>query len=308
MKNQPILILVTSLLITFSLKLYAEDVNKIEINNCIECNIYTNDGVESTIVDTNSDSLTLSTDSQETNNESQLLISKYEAELEDLRNQLLILNNENNELVPIMSSELTDSQKTKKQSKYYLSTGFGKIKNDVVANFSAGYKVHPNLSLEGGIITSADMYSLSSTSSAADHSGTAGSKPYTITNTTAGFKVSTNTSYLAGVNYSVPLINLNDLVPNLQLDKNLNFYTKGGILFWGVDYSLTLDGTITFDGVTYSPSGSIPFAKAKGSDIYYGLGVSYPLANETSIRAEYTKSEIAGVKIGGFSGSAVFKF
>ena len=31
MKNQPILILVTSLLITFSLKLYAEDVNKIEI-------------------------------------------------------------------------------------------------------------------------------------------------------------------------------------------------------------------------------------------------------------------------------------
>ena len=32
MKNQPILILVVSLLITFSLKLYAEDVNKIEIN------------------------------------------------------------------------------------------------------------------------------------------------------------------------------------------------------------------------------------------------------------------------------------
>ena len=118
MKNQPILILVTSLLITFSLKLYAEDVNKIEINNCVECNIYTNDGVESTIVDTNSDSLTLSTDSQETNNESQLLISKYEAELEDIKNQLLVLSNEKKELVPIMSSKFTDSLNTENQSKY----------------------------------------------------------------------------------------------------------------------------------------------------------------------------------------------
>ena len=267
MKNQLTLILITSLLITFSLKLYAEDVTKIEIN------IYTNDGVESTTIDTNSDSITISTDSQLTNS---LLTKK--------------------------------SFDTKKQSKYYLSSGFGKIKNDVVASFSAGYKVHPNLSLEGGILTSAEVYSVSSTSSAADHSGTAGSKPYTITNTTAGFKVSTNTSFLAGVKYSVPLINLNDLVPNLQLDKNLNYYTKGGILFWGVDYSLTLDGTVTFDGVTYSPSGSIPFANASGSDIYYGIGVSYPLANETSIRYEYTKSKIAGVNVGGFSGSAVFKF
>ena len=328
MKNQPILILVVSLLITFSLKLYAEDVNKIEINNCIECNIYTND-------DTNSDSSTLSTDSQKTNNEKQLLISKYEAELEDLRNQLLILNNENTnnesqlltskyeaelediknqllilnnenkELVPTMSSKLTDSQKTKKQSKYYLSTGFGKIKNDVIASFSAGYRLHPNLSIEAGIISSAEIYSLS-TNSASD-SGTIGSKAYTVT-ANAGLKTSTNTSYLVGANYSVPLINLNDLVPNLELDKNLNFYTKGGVLFWGVDYSLTIDGTITFDGVTYSPSGSIPFAKAKGSDIYYGMGVSYPLTNETSIRADYTKTEIAGVKIGGFSGSAIFEF
>ena len=256
MKNNFIFILITSLLITFSPKLFADDISKIEII------LYSDDGVERTIIGTNSLS-------------------------EDL---------------------LIDSFKPKKQSKYYLSTGFGKIKNDVVASFSAGYKVHPNLSLEGGILTSAEVYSVSSTSSAADHSGTAGSKPYTITNTTAGLKVSTNTSYLAGVKYSVPLINLNDLVPHLQLNKNLNFYTKGGILFWGVDYSLTLDGTITFDGVTYSPSGSIPFANASGSDIYYGIGVSYPLANETSIRYEYTKSKIAGVNVGGFSGSAVFKF
>jgi len=56
MRNQLSLILITSLLITFSLKLYAEDVTKIEIN------IYTNDGVESTTIDTNSDSITISTD------------------------------------------------------------------------------------------------------------------------------------------------------------------------------------------------------------------------------------------------------
>ena len=248
-------LLITTLLLTFSVKLFADDISKIEII------IYSDDGVEKTIIGTNS----------------------------------------------LTENLITDSLKPKKQSKYYLSSGFGKIKNDVVASFSAGYKIHPNLSLEAGIITSAEVYSLNSTSSAADHSGTAGSKPYTITNTSAGLKVSTNTSYLAGVKYSVPLINLNDLVPNLQLN-NLNFYTKGGILFWGVDYSLTLDGTITFDGTTYSPSGSIPFAKARGSDLYYGIGVSYPLTNETSIRYEYTKTKIAGVNVGGFSGSAVFKF
>ena len=67
MKKQLTLILITSLLITFSLKLYAEDVTKIEIN------IYTNDGVESTTIDTNSDSITISTDSQKTNNESSKL-------------------------------------------------------------------------------------------------------------------------------------------------------------------------------------------------------------------------------------------
>ena len=335
MKNQPILILVTSLLITFSLKLYAEEVTKVEINNCIECNIYTND-------DTNSDSSTLSTDSQKTNNEKQLLISKYEAELEDLRNQLLILNNENTnnesqlliskyeaelediknqllvlsnekkELVPIMSSKFTDSLNTKKQSKYYLSTGIGKIKGDVVANFLAGYKLFPNLSIEGGLITSAEVYSLATDSTS--ESGTTDGKAWTL-DANAGLKATTNTSYLLGVNYSIPVFSdrpnnvpFPKLMPNLQINNNLDFYSKAGILFWGVDYSLFLDGTIVFDGVSYTPNGSIPFAKGKGSDIYYGIGLSYPLTNEAAIRTEYTKSKIAGVKIGGFSSSIVFEF
>ena len=312
MKNQPILILVVSLLITFSLKLYAEDVNKIEINNCVECIIYTNDGVESTIVDTNSDSLTLSTDSQETNNESQLLISKYEAELEDIKNQLLVLSNEKKELVPIMSSKFTDSLNTKKQSKYYLSTGIGKIKGDVVANFLAGYKLFPNLSIEGGLITSAEVYSLATDSTS--ESGTTDGKAWTL-DANAGLKATTNTSYLLGVNYSIPVFSdrpnnvpFPKLMPNLQVNNNLDFYSKAGILFWGVDYSLFLDGTIVFDGVSYTPNGSIPFAKGKGSDIYYGIGLSYPLTNEAAIRTEYTKSKIAGVKIGGFSSSIVFEF
>ena len=310
MKNQPILILVVSLLITFSLKLYAEDVNKIEINNCVECNFYTNDSGESTLIDTNSDSLTLSTVSQKSNNESQLLISKY-AELEDLKNQIRILNSENKELAPIMSSELTNSLKSNKQSKYYLSAGFGKIKDDVVANFLAGYKLFPNLSIEGGLITSAEVHSISTGNET--ESGTTDGKAWSM-DANAGLKTTTNTSYLLGVNYSVPLPNLTNNVPfpkfmrNLQSDNNLDLYSKAGILFWGVDYSLFLDGTIIFDGVTYTPNGSVPFAKSKGSDIYYGIGLSYPLTNEASIRTEYAKSKIAGVKIGGFSSSIVFEF
>ena len=111
MKNQSILILVVSLLITFSLKLYAEEVTK-------------------------------------------------------------------EDLVPIMSSELTDFLNTNKQSKYYLSAGFGKVKDDVVANFIAGYQLLPNLSVEGGLITSAEIYKLSSSSSS--KSGTTGSKSWSM--------------------------------------------------------------------------------------------------------------------------------
>ena len=56
MKNQLTLILITSLTITFSLKLNAEEVTKIEIN------VYTNDDVKKTVIDTNSASLTLLND------------------------------------------------------------------------------------------------------------------------------------------------------------------------------------------------------------------------------------------------------
>ena len=272
MKNQLTLILITSLLTTFSLKLYAEEVIKIEIN------VYTTDGVETTSIDTNSDLITIATDSQLTNS---LLTKK--------------------------------SFDTKKQSKYYLSTGFGKIKDDVVANLSVGYQLFPNLSAEAGLITSAEVHSISSSSSTT--SGTTDGKAYSIT-ANAGLKTASNTSYLLGVNYSIPVFSnrpntvpFPKLMPNLQINNNnLKFYSKAGVLFWGVDYSLYLDGTITFDGTTYSPNGSIPFATAKGSNFYYGIGLSYPLTNEASIRTEYFNSKIAGIKFGGLTSSAVFKF
>ena len=272
MKNQLTLILITSLLTTFSLKLYAEEVIKIEIN------VYTTDGVETTSIDTNSDLITIATDSQLTNS---LLTKK--------------------------------SFDTKKQSKYYLSTGFGKIKDDVVANLSVGYQLFPNLSAEAGLITSAEVHSISSSSSTT--SGTTDGKAYSIT-ANAGLKTASNTSYLLGVNYSIPVFSnrpntvpFPKLMPNLQINNNnLKFYSKAGVLFWGVDYSLYLDGTITFDGTTYSPNGSIPFAAAKGSNFYYGIGLSYPLTNEASIRTEYFNSKIAGIKFGGLTSSAVFKF
>ena len=280
MKKQLTLILITSLLTTFSLKLYAEEVTKIEIN------IYTNDGVESSTINTNSNSITISTDSQKTNNESSKLT---------------------NSLITEKSFD------TKKQSKYYLSTGFGKIKDDVVANLSVGYQLFPNLSAEAGLITSAEVHSISSSSSTT--SGTTDGKAYSIT-ANAGLKTASNTSYLLGVNYSIPVFSnrpntvpFPKLMPNLQINNNnLEFYSKAGVLFWGVDYSLYLDGTITFDGTTYSPNGSIPFAAAKGSNFYYGIGLSYPLTNEASIRTEYFNSKIAGIKFGGLTSSAVFKF
>ena len=167
--------------------------------------------------------------------------------------------------------------------------------------------------MRGGLITSAEVYSLATDSTS--ESGTTDGKAWTL-DANAGLKATTNTSYLLGVNYSIPVFSdkpnnvpFPKLMPNLQINNNnLDFYSKAGILFWGVDYSLFLDGTIVFDGVSYTPNGSIPFANGKGSDIYYGIGLSYPLTNEAAIRTEYTKSKIAGVKIGGFSSSIVFEF
>ena len=179
------------------------------------------------------------------------------------------------------------------ESKFYIGSGFGKIKSDFVASASVGYKLRPNFAIEGGLLTSAEVFSLGSSDGTT--SGTTDGKAYSMT-LNAGLKTTTQTSYMLGVNHSIPLNN------------NLKFFSKAGLFFWGVDYALFIDGTITYDGTTYTPSGSIPFATAQGSNLYYGIGATYAITNEASIRAEYTKTEIAGIDIGGLSTSAVFNF
>jgi opacity protein-like surface antigen len=192
------------------------------------------------------------------------------------------------------------------QNKLYFGSGFVKVKKDYVASLLVGYELPGNFAIEGGLLTSAEVYSINSTNDAS--SGLVDGKAWSISANAGGLKASTNTSYMLGINHSIPLNNIVDITSKVGLNKTIDFTSKLGILFWGVDYSLYLDGTITFDGTTYTPSGSIPFASDQGSNVYYGLGLSYPLTDKVSIRTEYTKTKIADNDVGGFTAVALFQF
>ena len=165
--------------------------------------------------------------------------------------------------------------------------------NDTIANFSLGYKVSPSLALEGSIISGGEV----SASLSGDESGTFQGKTYSASGT-ATVKAKTDTSYLFGLKYS-------GKIGSYPLSLNM----KAGQLFWDVDYIASASGTITYGGTTYS--GSITeetLLAVDGSDLYFGIGMSYELSNNSSIDLDYISTEINGSDINGYSLSWVGNF
>ena len=165
--------------------------------------------------------------------------------------------------------------------------------NDTIANFSLGYKVSPSLALEGSIISGGEV----SASLSGDESGTFQGKTYSASGTVT-VKAKTDTSYLFGLKYS-------GKIGSYPLSLNM----KAGQLFWDVDYIASASGTITYGGTTYS--GSITeetLLAVDGSDLYFGIGMSYELSNNSSIDLDYISTEINNSDISGYSLSWVRNF
>ena len=162
--------------------------------------------------------------------------------------------------------------------------------SDTVATFSLGYRVSPNLALEGSIVSGGEV----SASMSGGESGTLYGQTYTVSGTVS-VKAKSDSSYMLGLKYSGG-------------SGPLGINIRAGQLFWEVDYIASVSGTITYGGIAYSGSSSTRFHTANGSDPYFGFGMSYALGNNSSIDLDYISSEINDGDINGYSLSWTGKF
>ena len=169
-------------------------------------------------------------------------------------------------------------------------TGVTVDDNDTIANFSLGYIVSPSLSFEGGILSSGEV----TASLPTGDSGTLYGKAYSVSGTVT-VKAKTDNAYLLGLKFSGG-------------SDPLSINIKAGQLFWDVDYIATGSGTITYGGTAYSGSSSAKFKTVDGNDLYFGIGASYALSNNSSIDLGYISSEINNSDISGYSLSWVRNF
>ena len=156
--------------------------------------------------------------------------------------------------------------------------------SDTVTIITAGFYVSPNLALEAAVITGAEV----SASLSTGDSGTLYGNTYSLSGT-ATVKAESDPSYLWGVKYSSP-----ESGP-------FSVYGKAGMLFWDIDYTADINGTITYDGTAYSVSESLGIESADGSDPYFGFGMSYTLSNNSSLEFDYIASEIHDDNMSGYS-------
>ena len=161
--------------------------------------------------------------------------------------------------------------------------------SDTVSIITGGFYVSPNLSLEAGIITGAEV----SASVSDGDSGTLYGKTYSVSGTIS-ITAKTDPSYLLGVKFSS--------------SGPLSVYGKGGMLFWNVNYTASASGTFTYAGSNYTLSSSTTFHSADGSDLYIGLGMSYAIGKDNSINFDYMLSEVNDTDISGYGFSWVRNF
>ena len=160
--------------------------------------------------------------------------------------------------------------------------------SDTVNIITGAFYVSPNLALEAGLISGAEV----SASLSANDSGTYKGSSYSLSGT-ATVKAESDPSYLLGVKYSSP--------------GPISFYGKTGMLFWNVNYTASASGTFTYAGSNYTLSTSTTFHSADGSDPYIGLGMSYAIGKDNSINFDYISSEVDSADISGYGFSWVRK-
>ena len=170
-------------------------------------------------------------------------------------------------------------------------TGVTIDNSDTVSIITGGFYVSPNLALEAGIITSAEV----SASVSDGDSGTLYGNSYSVSGTVT-ITAKTDPSYMFGIKYSSPK------------SGRLSVYGKTGILFWNINGIVSVSGTITYAGTAYSGSSSATFYSANGRDPYIGLGMSYAIGKDNSIDFDYISTEVDGADISGYGISWVRNF
>ena len=163
--------------------------------------------------------------------------------------------------------------------------------SDTVTIITGGFYVTPNIALEAGIITSAEV----SASVSDGDSGTLYGNSYSVSGTVT-ITAKTDPSYMLGVKYSSPK------------SGPLSIYGKTGMLFWNINGIVSVSGTITYAGTAYSGSSSATFYSANGRDPYIGLGMSYAIGKDNSIDFDYISTEVDGADISGYGISWVRNF
>ncbi len=167
------------------------------------------------------------------------------------------------------------------------NSGLTVDKEDTGFNFGVGHRIDDNLSFEMGYMDLGKATVGTGTMAAtASGSGTVGGTSYSYTSTLAGTLDATVKSdgYTLGAIYSVPMA-----------DK-FDGFLKAGIYFWDADAKATgtiTAGTLTVDGTDYtSGTHDIAGLSKSGSDLYVGVGGSYELSDDLSLRADYTQYEV----------------
>ncbi len=162
--------------------------------------------------------------------------------------------------------------------------------NDASYNFGIGYQVNDTVSIEAGYmdmgtpLTASGSYSATSAGS-----GTYGTSTYSYTENAAG-TVNADADadgWTLGAVFNMPV------TPQIDL------LAKAGYYFWDADVTatgtVTGAGSVTIDGTTYSAGGtaSISASSSKsGEDLYYGIGGSYKLDDNYTVRGDYTRYEV----------------
>ena len=163
--------------------------------------------------------------------------------------------------------------------------------NDTIGYGLLGYNFSPNLSFESGVLSGVDVTASLPTG---NKSGTFQGEAFSVSGTVT-VEAKTGSPFFFGLKFSGE-------------SDPLGINIKAGQLFWDVDYIATGSGTITYGGTAYSGSSSAKFKTVDGNDLYFGIGMSYALSNNSSIDLGLTSYEINNGGITGYSLSWVRNF
>ena len=156
------------------------------------------------------------------------------------------------------------------------SVGIGFKANKYIA-FEAGY-------LDLGEISAEDSGTLT---------GTLYGQPYSATGTLKA-KAETDGIYF-GPQISYPFT------------EKFSVFAKGGVYFWDLDAKATATGSLTYAGTTYVGSATAK-ASDDGEDLYYGIGASHDITDIFSVKADWTRYEVAEDDVDVFVVGLLFKF